>query len=141
IVRLAARLASGRCDMGYNWVKKLVKLKPRKGGNIPAIALTGYAAAIQDYAACAAFVFSCRSMPSIATLRSSATLHACATQPRGLCGGSPSKISDTWPRQASPRCFSKFLNHSPTNFRPAFLPNVFRYPVTYAPINQGQTVP
>ncbi len=32
---------------------------------------------------------------------SSATLQACAGQPRGVCGGSPSNISETLPRQAS----------------------------------------
>ena len=33
--------------------------------------------------------------------RSSATLHACAMQPTGRCGGSPSNISETWPSPAS----------------------------------------
>ena len=38
---------------------------------------------------------------STAARRISATLHACAMQPRGRCGGSPSKISDTCPSPAS----------------------------------------
>jgi hypothetical protein len=35
--------------------------------------------------------------------RTSATLHACATQPRAMYGASPSKISLIWPTQASLR--------------------------------------
>ena len=32
-------------------------------------------------------------------------------QPRGVCGASPSKISETWPRPASCTCGSKFSSH------------------------------
>ena len=37
----------------------------------------------------------------------SATLHACATQPRGVNGASASKTSLIEPRQASPRCATR----------------------------------
>src|SRR6185369_4766500 len=62
---------------------------------------------------------------SIIARSNSATLQACATQPRGVCGASPSKISDTWPRQASYKWSLKFSSQVEANLRPRFLPNVF----------------
>src|SRR5437867_3673807 len=46
------------------------------------------------------------STSSTSARRTSATDQAWATQPRGVWGASASKISETWPRQASLRCCS-----------------------------------
>ena len=39
-------------------------------------------------------------LPSTVARRISAMLQACAIQPRGVCGASPSKISEIWPKPA-----------------------------------------
>ena len=79
---------------------------------------------------------------SISTRKGSATDHACAKQPRGRCGASASKTSDTWPRQPSCRWASRPARKPRALFRTAVLwPNAFIQAVTNGPSKKGQTVP
>ena len=73
----------------------------------------------------------------------SATLHACAGHPPGRYGSSASNTSDTWPRHASDeRCASSgSSNRRQAATFDGLRPKAARYPRTYGPMSQGQTVP
>ena len=53
----------------------------------------------------------CWPSSSVTTRRSSATLHAWATQPPGWWGGSPLNTSEIWPRPSSRVCCLNAVSH------------------------------
>ena len=72
------------------------------------------------------------------TRRVSAMPHACATQPTGRWGASPSRISDTLPRHASRRWCSTGVNSANAARRSPWTRN---YASAYGPSSQVQTGP
>ena len=82
------------------------------------------------------------STSSVYARNTSATDHACAGVPRGVCGAAESAISEIEPNPASRKCAAKGVMNFHASARATVVaPCVFTQPVMNGPTSHGHTVP